>query len=482
MDWFVAGDYTIARIVLQRGIAAVFLIAFVSAALQLRPLLGEHGLLPIPRFVARMLFRRTPSLFHFRYSDRLATGVCWLGALGAAVLIAGVPQAGPAWAPMICFLGIWLLYLSIVNVGQIFYGFGWESLLLEAGFLAAFLGSGAVAPPVTVLWLFRWLAFRLEFGAGLIKIRGDACWRDLTCLNYHHETQPLPGPLSWYFHRLPQRLHRVETAANHVAQLIVPFGLFAPQPVAGICAAIIIVTQLWLFVSGNFAWLNVLTMIVSAAALSGGFLGGAGSAAAGGSPSWFVVIVLLVTALVAVLSWWPARNLLSRRQLMNTPFNPLHLVNAYGAFGSVTRVRDEVVVEGSDASVPAGDALWREYEFKGKPGDPRRRPSQVAPYHLRLDWLMWFLPLGSPAMHAWFPVLLRRLLAADPPTLRLLRRDPFDGAPPTYVRARMYRYRYTTWSERRRRGAWWDRRLIGEYAPPMSLPGESRTRSRVPHL
>jgi hypothetical protein len=329
---------------------------------------------------------------------------------------------------------------------------------------------------VTVLWLFRWLAFRVEFGAGLIKIRGDRCWRDLTCLNYHHETQPLPGPVSWYFHRLPQRVHRMETAANHVTQLVVPFGLFAPQPVAGICAAIIIVTQLWLFVSGNFAWLNLLTMIVAAAALSGGFLGGAGRLATGGSPLWFVVLVLLVTALVAVLSYWPARNLLSARQLMNTRFNPLHLVNAYGAFGSVTRVRDEVVIEGTDAEAPAEAADWREYEFKGKPGDPCRRPPQVAPYHLRLDWLMWFLPLGSPAMHAWFPVLLRRLLAADRAALRLLRRDPFDGTPPAYVRARLYRYRYTSWAERRRTGAWWDRRLIGEYAPPVSLPERTATR------
>jgi hypothetical protein len=151
---------------------------------------------------------------------------------------------------MAVWLVLWALYLSIVNVGQTFYGFGWETLLLEAGFLAVFLGPAAQAPPTLVLWLYRWLLFRVEFGAGLIKLRGDRCWRDLTCLDYHHETQPLPGPLSWFFHHLPARLHRVEVLANHATQLVVPFGLFAPQPVAGIAALAIVVTQAWLLISG----------------------------------------------------------------------------------------------------------------------------------------------------------------------------------------------------------------------------------------
>ena len=155
------------------------------------------------------------------------------------------------------------LDLSIVNVGQTFYGFGWEMLLLEAGFTVAFLGSDQTDPPRTILILVAWLVFRLEFGAGMIKIRGGREWRDLTALYYHHETQPMPGPFSWYFHRLPRPLHRVEVAANHVTQLVVPFGLFLPQPVAGTCAAIMIITQLWLVISGNFAWLNWLAIVLA---------------------------------------------------------------------------------------------------------------------------------------------------------------------------------------------------------------------------
>ena len=146
----------------------------------------------------------------------------------AALLLLGLPQRGPIWLPMLAWFVLWALYLSFVNVGQMFYGFGWESLLLEAGALAVLLGPSDTAPPILVILLVRWLLFRVEFGAGLIKIRGDACWRNLTCLNYHHETQPMPGPFSWCFHRLPPSLHRIEVAANHGAQLVVPWLLFAP--------------------------------------------------------------------------------------------------------------------------------------------------------------------------------------------------------------------------------------------------------------
>ena len=169
---------------------------------------------------------------------------------------------------MLAFLALWLLYMSIVNVGQTFYGFGWEMLLLEAGFIVAFLGSDQTPPPRTILILLAWLVFRLEFGAGMIKIRGGREWRDLTALYYHHETQPMPGPLSRQAHLLPKAWHRLEVLGNHFAQLVVPFFLFAPQPLASVAAGIIIFTQLWLVASGNFAWLNWMAILLAFAAVS----------------------------------------------------------------------------------------------------------------------------------------------------------------------------------------------------------------------
>jgi hypothetical protein len=461
MEWFAAPDAEIARQVLQRGIAAVYVIAFLSTLNQFPALLGEKGLLPVPRLIAIAGRRLGPTLFRWRYSDALLRAVAGVGIVIGLLLVIGLPQLGPPWVPMIAFLVIWLLYLSIVNVGQTFYGFGWESLLLEAGFTAAFLGSNQTAPPTTIMILFVWLVFRLEFGAGMIKMRGGQEWRDLTALYYHHETQPMPNPVSRYAHLLPKRIHRLEVIGNHIAQLIVPFLLFFPQPIATVAAVVVILTQGWLVISGNFAWLNWITIVLAFAAVGDsavhwlipGVPADLGQDAP--LPLYWLVITLVATGFLVLLSFWPARNLLSRRQLMNASFNRWHLVNAYGAFGSVTKRRYEISVEGTLDERPTADADWREYKFKGKPTEPERMPRQFAPYHLRLDWLMWFLPLGSD--DRWFIAFLGKLLEADRATLKLLRQDPFGGEPPRWVRARMYLYRFTTREQKRATGAWWTR-------------------------
>jgi len=468
VGWFTAPEYWLSRMVFQRALAAVYLVAFLAAARQFRALLGERGMLPIPRFVALVPFRRAPSVFHLHYSDRFFALWAWTGCAVSAALVAGADRQLPLWGCMLLWLVPWALYLSIVNVGQTWYAFGWESLLLEVGFLAVFLGNDEVAPPVVVLFLLRWLLFRVEFGAGLIKMRGDACWRKLTCLDYHHETQPMPGPLSWFFHHLPTPFHRVEVAANHVTQLVVPVLLFTPQPIATAAASLMILTQLWLVLSGNFAWLNWVTIVVALSVIA--FPTTAPDVA--DAPLWYEIVVLTVATGLVALSYRPARNLLSRRQIMNRSFDPLHLVNTYGAFGSVSRLRHEVVIEGTADELPRADSDWREYEFKGKPGDVRHWPRQFAPYHLRLDWLMWFVGLSPSYAGEWFTGLMERLLENDHDTLRLLRRSPFPpNAPPRYVRARLYRYRYTTWRELRETGACWERTYVREFMPPIRLEG-----------
>ena len=431
MGWFSAPEYWLGRLVLERGAAAVYLIAFIAAARQFRPLIGEHGILPAPRFLAGQSFWRTPSVFHLRYSDRLFAGVSWFGAVLSTAIVAGAADLAPLWAAMLMWLTLWVLYLSIVNVGQTWYAFGWESLLLETGFLMIFVGNDRIAPPVLTLWMVRLLLFRVEFGAGLIKMRGDPCWRNLTCLYYHHETQPMPGPLSWFFHHLPKPLHRIEVAGNHFAQLIVPFGLFAPQPGATIAAAIIVVTQLWLVASGNFAWLNWMTIVLAFSAIDQSSLAAVlpmpAVPALDQPAQWFVVVVLAVAGAVLFLNYWPLRNMLSARQRMNMSFNAFHLVNTYGAFGSIGRVRREVVIEGTAEATIGEQTIWKEYEFRGKPGAVRRLPRQWAPYHLRLDWMMWFAAISPDYAQPWLTPFLQRLLRNDPPTLRLLRHNPFPA-------------------------------------------------------
>ncbi|MHC2997752.1 lipase maturation factor family protein [Microbacterium sp. HJ5] len=492
MDGFAAVDFGFAREVLERGIAALYVLAFVSTLNQFRPLLGEHGLLPAPELLAwarssergRRMLR--PTVFRWAtYTDRRLAALCWAGIVVGAALVCGIPQLFTPWAPMACFLALWLGYMSVVSIGQTFYGFGWEMLLLEAGFLAAFLGSGAEPPPTVVIVLFWWLVFRLEFGAGMVKIRGGREWRDLTALTFHHETQPMPGPLSRQAHLLPRWFHRGEVLGNHFAQLIVPWFLFAPllglwvpgqwpAVVGAVAATIVIATQLWLIVTGNFAWLNWATVVLAFSAVG---LPGIGSPVApppqdppwviDGMPLPWLLVTCAVALLYAAISWWPLRNLFAHRQLMNASFNRWQLANAYGAFGTVTKERIEYVVEGTLDEDPDA-ATWHEYSFKGKPGDVRRVPRQFAPYHLRLDWLMWFLPLGR-SLEDWFSMFLLRLLEADAPTLRLLDRDPFDGRRPVWVRAVAYGYRFATRAEFRTTRTRWVRELRGEVTGPMAL-------------
>lgn len=489
MDWAaIAGALDaphaeLARQVLQRGTAAIFAIAFLTHLLQFPALTGERGLLPAPRLIERGGLRGQPSIFRWHYSDRLLRILCLACIAIALTLVAGLPQLGPPWLPMLAFLALWAVYLSILPLGQTFTGFGWELLLCEAGFLVAFLGSDAVAPSALTVLLVVWLVFRLEFGAGMIKLRGGREWRDLTALTYHHETQPMPGPLSRQAHLLPRWFHRGEVLGNHVAQLAMPWLLFAivvPHPVAGAiasaAAAAVILTQLWLVVTGNFAWLNWLTIVLAFTAVDDRVVAWLVPAlppahAYAPTPVWWSILVAVVFLAYVWLSIPAVRNLASRRQLMNASFNRLRLANAYGAFGTVTKHRDEIVIEGTASLDADAQGGWVEYGFRGKPGDVRRVPGWFAPYHLRLDWLMWFLALGAPA--PWLRPLLTKLLEADPATLRLLGHDPFGGERPAQVRARVYRYRFTTRVEHRATGQVWTREDRGLLIEPMAL-GEPR--------
>jgi Lipase maturation factor len=446
MQWFEAPGYWVSRLLLERSIAAVYVIGFVVAANQFPALLGERGLLPAPRFLSMVSFREAPSIFHLHYSDRFLRVLAWLA--------------------------VWVLYLSIVNVGQTFYAFGWESLLLEAGFLAIFLGPADLAPPTVVLLLSRWLLFRLEFGAGLIKLRGDRCWRDLTCLGYHYETQPMPNPLSWYFHHLPRPIHRLEVLGNHAAQLVAPFLLFGPQPLAGAGAMAIMVHQGWLILSGNFSWLNALTLALAFAALDDRQLGavfwfppraaGVGAAVVRGGGVGLRRAAACVELVAGEEPAVPPPA--DERQLQ--PVAP-------GQYLRRVRRRHQAAIRGRHRGHRPAPA-HRLHRLAGVPvqgqaGDPRRRPLQVAPYHLRLDWLLWFAAMSPPIAHPWVVALAEKLLMGDQATLKLLRRNPFPTEPPTFLRARLYRYRFTTWRERRRTRAWWTRFPVAEYLPPLRL-------------
>lgn len=266
--------------------------------------------------------------------------------------------------------------------------------------------------------------------------------------------------------------------------------LFLPQPFAAIGGTLIILHQLVLIVGGNYSWLNWLTVFLAITAfndqillapLAGLNLPGTGIAdsfQATAYPEWHGTMMSVLLGVALVLSVQPTINLFKKDQLMNYSFNPLHLINTYGAFGSMSRERYEVVIEGTTDDIITTETTWREYEFKAKPGRLTRMPPQVAPYHLRLDWLMWFIPfsvmaqerrLFVPGYDLWFIRFVQKLLESDKPTLKLLANDPMEGKTPKFIRARYYLYQFTSPVEERETGAWWKRTLIGEYLPPVNL-------------
>jgi hypothetical protein len=472
-------NYWLTRWLLQRSLAAIYLVAFLVAVNQFNALLGSHGLLPVPYFLRNVSFWRSPSLFFLHYSDGFATLLAWIGIACSVLAMSGVSERFGTPVSMAVWGVMWLLYLSFVNVGQTWYSFGWETLLLEAGFLAIFLGARNVAPPVVVIWMFRWLLFRLMFGAGLIKLRGDPCWRDFTCLSYYFQTQPIPNPLTWVINRLPPAIGKAGVAFNFVAEIAAPFGYLVPMRGVRVAAGVItIVFQGALIVSGNLSWLNYLTVVIAISCFDDQAIARVLALArvppvhAGAlEPLAFphLAAISALALMVAALSVRPVLNMLSPTQMMNASFEPLHLVNTYGAFGSVSQRRYEVVLEGTADSVVTPATQWKEYEFKAKPGNVARRPPLVAPYHLRLDWLMWFAGISREYADPWLLPLVARLLQNDAPTLALMARNPFPDRPPALVRARYYEYRFTTAEERRQTGDWWVRTLVGEYMPALSL-------------
>lgn len=480
--------YQLTRFVFLRSLGLLYFVGFLTLVRQWRPLIGSDGLLPAATFLVRVREQlgslstacwRLPSLFWLDSSDASLHALAWLGLMLSAVVVLGFANA-----PLLGLL--WALYLSFVHVGQIFYGYGWESLLCEAGFLAIFLAPAlhwkpfAGSVPWPVIGLLRWLTFRVMFGAGLIKIRGDTCWTDLTCLDFHFETQPLPNPLSAAFHHLPSGVHHFGVLFNHFAELVAPFGVFGPKRLRYAAGSIIILFQAFLILSGNLSFLNWLTIAIALSCFDDDALRALvpkrwrewqGLRVAFGAPHQplglgrRVVTGVLVT-LLALLSLNPIVNLLSPGQRMNASFDPFDLVNTYGAFGTVNRERNEVVLEGTAEHELNANTRWLAFELPCKPGDPTRRPCFASPYQYKLDWQMWFAAFGSPGAEPWFIHLVSKLLHGDPVVDPLFAVQPFRGHAPHYVRARFYRYHFASSGQR---GRYWQRELLGEYLRPLSL-------------
>ncbi|XP_061180484.1 lipase maturation factor 1-like [Saccostrea echinata] len=497
--------FWLTRIVLLRYIGFIYFVAFLVALHQNKELCGQQGLIPAQKFLKRIqqetkginmqTFTRIPSLvWLIDYEENLDEFLDYTAYAGLALSLFVIIVGGANWFIMV---GLWVLYHSIVNLGSTWYGFGWESQLLETGFLATFLCPVWNFSPIPegtptskiVIWGFRWLIFRIMIGAGLIKIRGDKCWRDLTCMNYHYETQPVPNPISYFMHQSPEVFHKFETLTNHFVELVAPLFLIGPRRLCMVGGAIQILFQVVLIISGNLSFLNWLTIVPSLACFDDPSLAWMFSSKSGsvrdqvcqlqhkGTPTLKVgnyirrVFNISLGCLIAYLSIPVVQNLLSPRQAMNTSFDPLRIVNTYGAFGSITKERTEVIFQGTYDNPYEPNARWEEYHFKCKPGNIRNRPCLISPYHYRLDWLLWFAAFQNYQYNPWLVHLAVKLMTNDPGAESLIAHNPFHNKnPPKYIRVEHYRYVFTKiGSKDAKLGRWWKRRHIGNYLPPISL-------------
>jgi hypothetical protein len=487
--------YWLTRFVLLRGLGFVYVIAFLVAVNQLIPLIGSHGLTPaapLLRAVAAQAgtrldgFISLPSLFWIDCSDTALRVIPWIGLILACAVAAG-------FANSIMMAVLWILYMSIVHVGQDWYGFGWEIQLLETGFLAIFLCPlldarpfPARAPPYAVIVLFRWLIFRIMLGAGLIKLRGDAWWHDLTALNYFFETQPIPNPLSVYFHFLPHGVLAFGVLVTFFVELVVPFFTFWPRPARLAAGLLIIGLQFILIVGGNFAFLNWLTIVPALACFDDRFLRrilpGRLTAQAtraqanrqGSLPMEITSYVLAV--LVGCLSVPVVLNLCSSHQRMIESYEPFDLVNSYGVFGDVTqnlgwKTRHVIILEGTSSADPTTATDWKEYRWLAQPSDPAAPPIQISPYQLHLDWQLWFAPMGTPGQAPWAISLISKLLHNDPLALSLIGPNPFPNAPPRYIRVQSYIYHFAKPGNAQH--VYWTRESTGLWLPPVSADNPS---------
>jgi len=480
-------SYWLTRFMILRLLGAIYAIAFLVAIHQVVPLIGEHGLLPVDLFLQRVTehfgssgagFRRLPSLFWLIHGDTALQTVAWIGFLLSYVVLAGFANA-------IILAVLWILYMSLVHVGQEWYGYGWEIQLLETGFLAIFLCPlldmrpfPKRPAPLAIIILFRWLAFRIMLGAGLIKIRGDEVWRNGTALYYHFETQPIPGPLSRLFHFMPPAVLKTGVWFNHLAELVAPWFLFWPRIGRYIAGVVVILFQVVLILSGNLSFLNWLTILPVLACFDDAcwskllpkkLVQMAVKADERAEPSQVMQIsAWSISVIIALLSIQPVYNMISPQQRMNASFDPLDLVNTYGAFGSVGTERYNVVFEGTMDKYPENSAHWKAYPYKGLPVALDKRPPQIAPYQPRLDWQMWFASMSTPDEYPWTLHLIWKLLHNDPAMLKLFAGNPFPDRPPRYIRAILYRYRFA--KPGNPEGLWWTRTRIGAYwLPPLSV-------------
>lgn len=466
LRWFAdAAPFLRARWLWLRALGILFFSAFYALWFQIHGLIGPNGILP-----ARELLPYAKEAAGWR-AYWLVPSLLWLDAgrttltiLVAAGLAASLAIAFNLW-PRLAIAVAGVCFLSFVAAAQEFSGYQSDGMLLEAALLSIFLaprglrpGLGAHDPPTrAAVFLLQWEWFRIYFQSGIVKILGgDPQWRNMTAMDEYYENGPLPTFLGWYVHHWPHAFHAATAVATLVIELFVVWMLFLPRKPRIVLFVVTSALQLGIILTANYAFLNYLVLFLGILLLDERTNDEAPPThrplrrvqAAALTTLFATSVVIFLLPDVPVLNW-PARFLA-----------PFRVVNNYGLFAVMTRDRYELEFQGT-----RDGKTWIAYPFRYKPQDPLERPGIFAPYQPRFEWNLWFASLGALDENRWILNVEPRLRANEPDVLRLFAANPFAGAPPRDVRVVRYQYWFTTPAERARSGAWWKRRMLGEYAP-----------------
>nr|WP_166157427.1 lipase maturation factor family protein [Neochlamydia sp. AcF84]NGY95652.1 Lipase maturation factor 1 [Neochlamydia sp. AcF84] len=461
---FIAGQWVFIKL-----LGLCYFLAFWSLFIQVKGLYGAKGILPmqeifngIRRSKTYTHYLRTPSIFWINTEDKMLKGVALVGIIGASLVLCGVAVS---WMLFI----LCLLYLSYVSPSLYFLSFQWDVLLLEVGF-AGFLLS-LQSPPLPIAVFLLWIIlFRIMFSSGIAKfLLGSQEWRNLSAMQYHYETQPLPNKIAYFFHHQPKWFAQLSTLAVFLFEIILPFFIFTHPDLRAYTFLILMLFQSILTLTGNFTFFNGLTIALSFVLLEDNYLPWLQPfLPLSNSPrelSTSLLVSILAISLI-VLNFFQLVQLFRSLPSVERVFaiiSPFYLVNKYGLFSRLATQRYEIEVEGSEDG-----RIWKTYEFKWKPGDLKIPPRQAAPYQPRLDWQLWFAAHGEVKHNPWFTRFIYRLMENSPEVVKLMKNNPFPDKPPTYMRANLYEYHFTTSQEKKESGNWWKRKYVGIYLPPVS--------------
>lgn len=468
--------YSITTWLFLRAFGFIFLIAFYSFSTQALGLIGSDGIIPVTELVkagnqqlGSIRYWYLPMVFWLNSSDVMVQLVCSGGMIFSLLLIFNV-------YPRFSLFMLYLLYLALVVAGQVFMAFQWDLLLLEIAPIAMVL----LTTRTLGIWLLRWLLFRFIIAGGMVKFfSGDISWRDLTALDYHFYTQPLPTPIAWYAAKLPEVILKAGTAFTLITELSVVFLIFAPRRIRFIAGFIIMLFQLFITLTGNYNFFNLTVFALCISLYDDAALRYIIPERMGNlisyhftenKPYFFTKILAYFFAFFTIILSGIQFGLRFGLPIslydsaINSYSMPLHIVNTYGPFAIVTKQRDEIIIEGSNDGI-----YWYPYEFKYKPGNVDSPLKWNIPFQPRLDWQMWFAALSEPESNPWFYLFLQRLLQNSPSVTALLEYNPFAVTGAKYIRATFYDYKFTNFKERSETGATWKREYIKEYVQTIRL-------------